>query len=71
MSGRQGGRGRAGRDTATKDNEVELDLLNALPDAWNMNQWHGSEYHLTPEKNADGSPSGTATGAALWLYQYL
>ncbi|MFX0103575.1 MAG: hypothetical protein ACFFCS_28695 [Candidatus Hodarchaeota archaeon] len=49
----------------------ELDLLNALPDAWNMNQWHGSQYHLTPEKNADGSPAGTATGAALWLYQNL
>ena len=30
MSARQGGRGRAGRDTSSKDNDVELELLNAV-----------------------------------------
>jgi hypothetical protein len=48
-----------------------LNFANAMPDAWNMNQWHGDQYHLTPETNAGGDPAGTVTGAALWLYRHL
>ena len=33
MSSRLGGRGRAGRDTSSKDNEVEVELLNGVIDA--------------------------------------
>jgi len=51
-----------------------LKKANLLPDAWNMNMWHnikGNKSPLTPEANADGSPAGTMTGAALLLYKEL
>lgn len=51
---------------------ADLKAADAMPDAWNMNMWHnggGTPPHLTPEANSDGSPAGTITGAALWLYR--
>ncbi|NMC05140.1 MAG: hypothetical protein GYA24_08015 [Candidatus Lokiarchaeota archaeon] len=48
-----------------------LAFADALPDAWNMNQWHGDQYHLAPARDVNGDPAGTVTGAALWLYENL
>ena len=46
-----------------------LKNYDAEPDAWNLNQWHSEDYHLTPEMDDEGDPIWTATGAALWLYE--
>ena len=65
-------------DSITSETDIEdlaemyagLEIADALPDAWNMGQFHGPSYALVPEQDPSGLPSGTATGAALWLFRH-
>jgi hypothetical protein len=64
--------GKASENMAmAKDVVRDLEKRNALPYAWAIEDYtKNSDIHMTPERNADGTPADTVTGLALWIREF-
>jgi hypothetical protein len=64
--------GKASENMAmAKDVVRDLEKRNALPYAWAIEDYtKNSDIHMTPERNADGTPGDTVTGLALWIREF-